>query len=171
MAQEVKGNNDFLVLCKDFKPTYGERIMKMMVIGTGTMGAYLVAAAFSDIRTRHLHRWFLLLGVIPAVLLRIGMGELSLGDTFGGIVAGLFFLAVSHFSGGRFGKADGVLLFYLGAALGFSCASGLAVLAFFLSAIVMAILLVLKRITLKGSVPFVPFLLAAYTIVMFSAVV
>ena len=143
----------------------------MTVIGTGMMGAYLVAAAFSDIRARHLHRWFLAIGVIPAVLLRIGMGSMGLADTLGGIAVGVFFLAASILSGGRLGKADGVLLLYLGAALGFTCAASLAVLAFLLSALVMAVLLVMKKITMKGSLPFVPFLLAAYTAVMFSVVV
>lgn len=142
----------------------------MTVIGTGMMGAYLVAAAFSDIRTKHLHRWFLAIGVIPAVLLRLGMDSPGLADMLGGIAVGLFFLAASILSGGRFGKADGVILLYLGAALGFTCATSLAVLAFFLSALVMTVLLVMKKITMKGSLPFVPFLLAAYTAVMFSVV-
>lgn len=142
----------------------------MTVIGTGMMGAYLVAAAFSDIRTKHLHRWFLAIGIIPAVLLRLGMDSPGLADMLGGIAVGLFFLAASILSGGRFGKADGVILLYLGAALGFSCAASLAVLAFFLSALVMTVLLVMKKITMKGSLPFVPFLLAAYTAVMFSVV-
>ena len=143
----------------------------MTVIGTGMMGAYLVAAAFSDIRTKHLHRWFLAIGIIPAVLLRLGMDSPGLADMLGGIAVGLFFLAASVLSGGRFGKADGVILLYLGAALGFTCAASLAVLAFFLSALVMTVLLVMKKITMKGSLPFVPFLLAAYTAVMFSVVV
>ena len=142
----------------------------MTVIGTGMMGAYLVAAAFSDIRTKHLHRWFLAIGIIPAVLLRLGMDSPGLADMLGGIAVGLFFLAASVLSGGRFGKADGVILLYLGAALGFTCAASLAVLAFFLSALVMTVLLVMKKITMKGSLPFVPFLLAAYTAVMFSVV-
>ena len=142
----------------------------MTVIGTGMMGAYLVAAAFSDIRTKHLHRWFLAIGIIPAVLLRLGMDSPGLADMLGGIAVGLFFLAASILSGGRFGKADGVILLYLGAALGFTCAASLAVLAFFLSALVMTVLLAMKKITMKGSLPFVPFLLAAYTAVMFSVV-
>ena len=142
----------------------------MTVIGTGMMGAYLVAAAFSDIRTKHLHRWFLAIGIIPAVLLRLGMDSPGLADMLGGIAVGLFFLAASILSGGRFGKADGVILLYLGAALGFTCAASLAVLAFFLSALVMTVLLVMKKITMKGSLPFVPFLLAAYSAVMFSVV-
>ena len=142
----------------------------MTVIGTGMMGAYLVAAAFSDIRTKHLHRWFLAIGIIPAVLLRLGMDSPGLADMLGGIAVGLFFLAASILSGGRFGKADGVILLYLGAALGFTCAASLAVLAFFLSALVMTVLLVMKKITMKGSLLFVPFLLAAYTAVMFSVV-
>ena len=142
----------------------------MTVIGTGMMGVYLVAAAFSDIRTKHLHRWFLAIGIIPAVLLRLGMDSLGLADMLGGIAVGVFFLAASVLSGGRLGKADGVLLLYLGAALGFTCVASLAVLAFFLSALVMTVLLVMKKITMKGSLPFVPFLLAAYTAVMFSVV-
>ena len=142
----------------------------MTVIGTGMMGVYLVAAAFSDIRTKHLHRWFLAIGIIPAVLLRLGMDSPGLADMLGGIAVGVFFLAASVLSGGRLGKADGVLLLYLGAALGFTCVASLAVLAFFLSALVMTVLLVMKKITLKGSLPFVPFLLAAYTAVMFSVV-
>ena len=142
----------------------------MTVIGTGMMGVYLVAAAFSDIRTKHLHRWFLAIGIIPAVLLRLGMDSPGLADMLGGIAVGVFFLAASVLSGGRLGKADGVLLLYLGAALGFTCVASLAVLAFFLSALVMTVLLVMKKITMKGSLPFIPFLLAAYTAVMFSVV-
>ena len=139
----------------------------MLVIGTGIMGIYLVAAAFSDIRTRHLQRWFLLLGAFPAILLRIGVGSMSLPDKLGVIAIGVFFLFVSFFSGGRLGKADGVIMLYLGAALGFSCAAGLVVLAFLMSAAVMTVLVILKKLDMKGSVPFVPFLLAAYTFVMF----
>ena len=98
------------------------------------------------------------------------MDSPGLADMLGGIAVGLFFLAASILSGGRFGKADGVILLYLGAALGFTCVASLAVLAFFLSALVMTVLLVMKKITMKGSLPFVPFLLAAYTAVMFSVV-
>lgn len=142
----------------------------MIVVGTGIMGAYLVAAAFSDIKTRHIEKWFLALGGIPALLLRIGMEELTFMDTLGGMAIGAFFLAISFFSGGRLGKADGILMLYLGAALGFSCAAGLVMVAFFLAAVVMIVLLLTKKIGFRGSVPFVPFLLAAYTLVMFSAV-
>ncbi|MCR5431891.1 MAG: hypothetical protein K6E95_04980 [Lachnospiraceae bacterium] len=139
----------------------------MIIIGTGVMGVYLVAAAFSDIKTGYIQRWFLALGVVPSIILRIGMGSLSFTDTIGGIAVGLFFLATSMFSGGKLGKADGIILMYLGAALGFSCAAGLALIAFLLSAVIMAVLLMLKKIAFKSSIPFIPFLLAAYTIVMF----
>ena len=142
----------------------------MLVVGTGTMGLYLVAASLSDIKTKHLKRWFLVLGIIPAVLLRLGMDGMSVTDMIGGVTAGLFFVVVSFLSGGKFGKADGILLLYLGAALGFTGVASLAVTAFFLSAFVMSVLLLMKKIKPQGSVPFVPFLLAAYIQVMFMVV-
>ncbi|MCR5830060.1 MAG: hypothetical protein K6F93_06935 [Lachnospiraceae bacterium] len=142
----------------------------MIVVGTGLMGIYLTAAAFRDIRSGYIHRWFLALGILPAFLLRIGMGSITIADTVGGIAVGAFFLAVSFISGDRFGKADGIILMYLGTALGFSYVVSLAAVAFVLSAAVIAVLLIFKRIALKGSVPFVPFLLAAYTLVMFTVV-
>ena len=139
----------------------------MTVIGAGIMGLYLIVAAFTDIKTKYLNHWFLLAGIIPAILLRVGVGNLSLPDTVGGLVLGAFFVAASWLSGGRLGKADGIILLYLGVALGFTGAATLAVIAFFMSALVMIVLMLMKKITMKGSIPFVPFLLAAYIPVMF----
>ena len=139
----------------------------MTVIGAGIMGLYLIVAAFTDIKMKYLNHWFLLAGIIPAILLRVGVGSMSIPDTVGGLVLGAFFVAASWFSGGRLGKADGIILLYLGVALGFTGAATLAVIAFFLSALVMIVLMLMKKITMKGSIPFVPFLLAAYIPVMF----
>jgi len=142
----------------------------MNIIGIGSMGAYLVAAAAVDIKNRRLSRGFLVIGIIPAVLLMLGTDDGSLFDTIAGFVFGLLFMGVAFLSKNRLGVADAVILFYLGGALGFTGVAGVSLIAFVLSAAVVGVLLVLKKISMKGSIPFIPFLLAAYTIVMFLAV-
>lgn len=131
-----------------------------------TEGLYLAAASVIDCRKRVIPVKFLLLGAVPAVLLMVMTFSADVPDMCAGAVAGAVFILISKLTREKLGMADAVLLSYLGAGLGFARFSGLALLAFCAAALVGGVLLVFRRISLKGSVPFVPFILMGYIMIL-----
>lgn len=83
-----------------------------------------------------------------------------------GAVVGLLFLAIGKVTGEALGYGDGVLIGILGIYLGIWDLLGLLATTFFLTALFAAAVLVISKFKRKSAFPFVPFLGAAYVIVL-----
>jgi leader peptidase (prepilin peptidase)/N-methyltransferase len=72
-------------------------------------------------------------------------------------------------TGGKIGMGDGILLCVTGIGLGFWNNLELFGVALFLAAVLSIILMILRVVDRKKSIPFIPFLFAGYLIIVFAS--
>ena len=87
-----------------------------------------------------------------------------LAEKLAGMAVGLVLLAVSKLTGGEIGEGDGIAFLITGFTLGFRDNFLLLCEALLLSFVWSLIFIIAKKINLKTSLPFVPFVLIAFAI-------
>ena len=129
------------------------------------VGIYLLIMAVIDIRRRAipLLPGFVLLGVSAVTLLVCGDSPILLGL---GVGVGLLLYGVSRVSRGGVGAADGLVYAVTGVGLGFYGNMELLLVSLLMAAFVGGFLLMVKKVGRKYRMPFVPFTLAGYVLVL-----
>lgn len=120
--------------------------------------------AWKDLRK---HRISILLtaGIFfAAVILRIWRGEYT--ALAAGILPGVLLLGLSWITKESLGYGDGLVQSVLGALLGWKKALEILLGAFFLAAIFSAAALAAHRLGRKSELPFLPFILSAYLVLL-----
>ncbi len=120
--------------------------------------------AWKDLRK---HRISILLtaGIfLAAVILRIWRGEYT--ALAAGILPGVLLLGLSWITKESLGYGDGLVQSVLGALLGWKKALEILLGAFFLAAIFSAAALAAHRLGRKSELPFLPFILSAYLVLL-----
>lgn len=120
--------------------------------------------AWKDLRK---HRISILLtaGIfLAAVILRIRRGEYA--ALAAGILPGVILLGISWITKESLGYGDGLVQSVLGALLGWKKALEILLGAFFLAAIFSAAALAARRLGRKSELPFLPFILGAYLVLL-----
>lgn len=130
----------------------------------GGMLLYLLAAAAADIRTRKVSLRLAALFAAAAVIMQVMWQGLSVGSWLAGALPGLFLLILGWGTLGAVGYGDGVALLVCGSFLGFWGCLEVFLLGLFLSCPVSLFFIVTRRADRKTELPFVPFLLAGYSI-------
>lgn len=133
-----------------------EIIMKLI------MGAMLFLCSIQDIRYKRIRIWVV---VLCAILMSICIPFLtsnSMMDRVGGSFVGGGVVLLSILTRGKIGMGDGIILCATGIGLGLWVNLELFAYALFLAAIVSIVLLVLRLVNRKHSIPFVPFLFLSY---------
>lgn len=126
---------------------------------------YLIVMAVYDIRRREIQPWC---SAAAAVLLAvrqiylITQGEVAVYAAFWGTAIGILLILLSILTSGEIGMGDGVLFLISGLLLGIYENSILLFLSLLLTAIVSGVLIVIKRVGRKDTLPFAPFVLAGY---------
>ena len=109
--------------------------------------------------------------ILPFMAAGLGLfffeGRLSLIEEAGGIFLGVILLLLARVSSERIGYGDGLMVAVSGSFLGLFMNIRLLMWALFISAIVSAILLVLKKAGRHTELPFAPFLLISYAFMTF----
>lgn len=136
----------------------------MKLIGEIVTALYLVIVAVVDIKRKKIGRWMLLAGIAVIGISAICTAKTDVTDLFFGLAAGAFFVVASKVTGERLGMADGIILLYLGAGMGFYRFAGMTLAAFSLAAAAGVVLLLFRKISLKGEIPFIPFITAGYVV-------
>lgn len=126
----------------------------------------LVPCAAEDIRKKEVNVIYILLLGIVGVIVHLIAPNCSMSSILLGILPGIAMMAVSFFSKGGIGMGDGILLVVTGVYLGGINNLCLLLTALLMSAVWALGMLVLKRKTRKERVAFVPFLLAAYAVML-----
>lgn len=122
------------------------------------LGAYGV----EDLKKREITTPFL---VIPAVLLisvQFFQQQQSWYTLWGGVAVGAAVLILSVLSRGRIGLGDGMVLLVTGIGLGGSQNLELLMISLLYAAFFSGFLLLVKRASKNGEIPFVPFLFLGY---------
>ncbi len=101
--------------------------------------------------------------IISVVRLIVGVSPVTVGA---GICVGAVMFAISKLSRGGIGEADGLVYAVTGAALGIIRNCELLLVSLILAAIVGVLLMVVKKVGSKYKLPFVPFTLASFGVVM-----
>ena len=91
-------------------------------------------------------------------------GELSLLEELGGIFLGVILLLLARVSSEKIGYGDGLMVIVSGIFLGLFMNIRLLMWALFISALVSAVLLMIKKAGRHTELPFAPFLLISYAL-------
>lgn len=138
----------------------------MALAGKVICTCYLCMLAVVDIRKRSLPLWLLGIGAVLALTYQWIAREVPTVLWLSGAAVGIGFLIISKVTEEAVGYGDGLLIGVLGIYLGIWELFCLLVTAFFLAALYAAIIMMRRKFRKKASFPFVPFLGAAYVIVL-----
>jgi leader peptidase (prepilin peptidase)/N-methyltransferase len=127
-----------------------------------TMMGMLALCSVQDIRKKQIRLNPVLAFGILGILFHMLWSLQSIGSLLAGMAVGMALLILALLSGGRIGVGDGVLLIVTGIYLGLEGNLELLFLALLLSGLWALVLLLLKKKKRQDTIPFVPFLLAAY---------
>jgi leader peptidase (prepilin peptidase)/N-methyltransferase len=128
---------------------------------------FLLLGTYFDIKEQELPVKFLLFFGCLAFLLRLCSPYYSLARGLLGGCAGCIFLVIGYLTKESIGYGDGIGLIILGIFEGWRGMIPLVIIAFLLSAIYGAWNVWGNGKSVKDEIPFYPFLLAAYIVVMF----
>lgn len=129
---------------------------------------WLVPMSIMDTRSKSVPAWMLWIGTASAagVLLYEGIsGRLNGWQACRALMPGLILLAVAYATG-KAGLADGVILMLLGIFMGYEGCVAASLGGLFLIALCSGVLLMMRRVKRDTRIPFVPFLAAAWLIVV-----
>lgn len=127
---------------------------------------YLCCLSVLDIKTQRLPNRLLAAGAVVALLqVFLGSSPSILLSLAGGAV-GIAFLGISKVTGEAFGYGDSIVIIILGISLGLWNLLALLMLSFLLAAGCSTVLLALFHFQRKTTLPFIPFLVSSYVLVL-----
>lgn len=125
---------------------------------------FLFLCSTWDWKRKAIPSWLCYGGVLVMAAVGFGTKEITLAGAAGGIMLGIILLGIGQLTKGQIGEGDGIVFIATGIALGFWNNCMLLVGALFLSFLGSLILLLMKKITLKAKLPFLPFVFAAFVL-------
>ena len=127
----------------------------------------LIIEAVTDFKKKEVNIIFPILLAAAAVVMLFFSKDISLINAIIGIAEGLLLILISVLTKGQIGMGDGILLAACGLMLGgrdnlimffFACLS---------SAVVSALIMIIKKADKKTKIPFVPFMIPGFLIMVF----
>ena len=122
--------------------------------------------SYTDIKNRTVPVPGIVIFSAAAFLSFVPGSGLTLLQAAGGALTGLVFLVISFLTKGEIGSGDGLVIALTGIYLGFWKNAELLVCALFMCAIYSLVLVVVSRKSKRYEVPFVPFMLAGYVLML-----
>ena len=135
------------------------------VIETGLL-VLLGVSAEMDFKNRALGLNFLCISFTVGFVLETACASLSLWEMLLGPAVGALLGLISHLSRGAVGKGDAFMAAVCGAWLGFFKNVFLLLCSFLIMAVFGMGALVLRKAKVKDSLPFIPFMLAGYVVLL-----
>ncbi len=126
------------------------------------LGLALGGVGICDVRTRKVSMPILIGGVLVLLALSPWNEGVDGRAMLGGVFLGLTLSLVSMVSGGRMGFGDGLVFCMTGVCLGFWENLTLMSLSFLFAGIFGAVGLLMKKLTMRQRIPFVPFVVVGY---------
>jgi leader peptidase (prepilin peptidase)/N-methyltransferase len=133
------------------------------------LGVLLFICSLQDFLRKRVYLWIIGIGAVLTFVCLPFMEKISIANCIGGLTVGLVILLISKMTGGKIGMGDGILLCVTGIGLGFWNNLELFGVALFLAAVLSIILMILRVVDRKTSIPFIPFLFAGYLIIVFAS--
>ncbi|MGB4659688.1 MAG: hypothetical protein WBI07_10930 [Mobilitalea sp.] len=139
----------------------------MVEIGMKTViGIMLFACGIQDMYKKKIALWMVAAGAVFIGICVPFSETFSIWDRVGGIAVGVGVVLISIATAGKIGLGDGLILCVTGLGLGFWGNMELFAVSLFAAAIISIILLILHKADRKKSIPFVPFLMVGYIILI-----
>ena len=124
--------------------------------------SYLAYQTYKDIREKSVSLKSIIIFSLVGVVINIGLANISLFNMFLGIAVGLGVILIGKLMKDGIGIGDGAVLSSIGILIGGKMCLLIFIMAITISAAVVIVLLVLKKVKLKQELPFVPYILCAY---------
>lgn len=134
-----------------------------------SLGVLLLICAIQDLFKKRVYLWVIGIGAVLTFICLPFLKELSVIDCIGGLAVGLTTMLISKITAGKIGMGDGLILCVTGVGLGFWNNLELFGVALFLAAVLSIILMILRVVDRKKSIPFIPFLFAGYLIIVLAS--
>lgn len=115
-----------------------------------------------DIKWKKINILIVVPFVIAAIICNMKYDLLTLTSILGGMAIGLVMIGIGIITRGKIGIGDGVILMVTGLFLGFFDNLFLLLSATFLSAMIGAVLLLIKGVDKNYELPFIPFLFLSF---------
>ena len=126
------------------------------------MALLLIVLAYKDWRTKRVSVWLLGVIMIVAVVARVFLVSMSIWETVGGVVMGVLLIGISKWSKEAIGYGDSWLICSLGIYLGGTKLLQTISFASFLACIFSIVYCVRHGWNRKHTLPYIPFVVAAY---------
>lgn len=139
----------------------------MCKIADMIVAVILIATGYKDWKTRQISLRMLLLLGVAVVILRIAVAQDTAASTLGGVLIGILFLGISKVTRESIGYGDSWIIILLGIYLGGKKLLGVVLGACICASIFSLLTCLRKGWNRKYTIPFVPFLAAAYLGVVF----
>lgn len=133
------------------------------------MEVYLIVLSIFDIRSRQIPTALLLLGSVPAVFhaaLTLFGHERTPAEYAAALVPGVILLLLA-FVTGKIGYGDGWVIAIIGLLLGYRSGMTVFFISLFLSGMAGILLLLLRKVNSKSTIPYIPFVTIAVVLVWF----
>ena len=127
---------------------------------------FLGGAAILDYRKRELPVIYIGIGFCIGLTLRLVIGTPTVFELLLGCLIGAVFLLVARISREAIGYGDGLMIIATGASLGVIDNVLLMLCALVLAALFSIGLLIVKKYKRKDEIPFIPFLLGGYVVLL-----
>lgn len=142
-------------------------MFKMEVISSVLLVLWLGICSLQDIKKKSISIYSIIGGFILLFIISIYLNQVSIISRVAGGGIGLLLLALNPLTKGQIGIGDGIIIGVIGICFGFTSNVSILLVALFFSALLSIVLLVLKRVDRKKTIPFIPFVLLGYLGVTF----
>lgn len=140
--------------------------MKMVILEKIVFLMGLSFLSYQDYRKKEVSLALILLLGIFGMIFRLTDGKLQWASLLAGMSIGVIFMLLSFLTGGKIGVGDGLVLIVSGVYLGFWRNLSMCLIALSLAGLNGLLLLLMKRCKKEDTLPFFPFLLAGYVILL-----
>lgn len=126
------------------------------------IGVILFLSSIKDIKSRQISMTLMILGMVVLFMCIPFRGDLSMIDGLLGTAVGFIMIGIGKLTRWKIGMGDGIVLILTGMGVGFWENIVTLLYSLFIIFIFTVILLLMKKITSKTTLPFVPFLFLGY---------
>lgn len=136
------------------------------IIKIVVLGVFLLIEGIRDLQKHKVSMITVMIAGILGVIFQFGIIQENGLKIIGGILIGIVLLLLAKMTREKIGYGDGWIFVVTGIYLGFHSNMYLLLLSLFLASLVSICLLVFKKVNKKTELPFVPFILPGYLLLL-----
>ena len=142
--------------------------MDMVWIKSAIIVTVLLGCSYYDVKEKRVPLAWILAGMAAILIANMIGKDMGISACLIGMTLGAVLVAVSKWSKEALGIGDALLILMIGMGMGIYQTALVVFYALFVTSVVCAVLLMMKRVGKKTRIPFVPFLLLGYVGVILS---